>query len=88
MWAAGLAPRLQHFETASCRHSRRSVGYKPSQSLRHLVVIRQRRCSFPGCRRPAVRSDLYHTTPFDQGGRRLAYCTTGLTWVLAEGTGR
>lgn len=68
MWAASLASRLQHFETAPCLHTRRSVGYKPSQSLRHLVVTRQRRCSFPGCRRPAVRSDLDHTTPFDQGG--------------------
>jgi hypothetical protein len=67
-WAAGLATRLQHFETAPCGHIRQSVGYKPSQSLRHVVVIRQRRCSFPGCRRPAARSDLDHTTPFDQGG--------------------
>jgi hypothetical protein len=67
-WAAGLASRLQHFETAPCLHIRSSVGYKPSQSLRHLVVIRQRRCSFPGCRRPAARSDLDHTIPFDQGG--------------------
>ncbi len=68
-WAAGLASRLQHFETAPCRHIRWSTGYKPSQSLRHLIVIRQRRCSFPGCRRPAARSDLDHTTPFDQGGK-------------------
>jgi hypothetical protein len=31
-------------------------------------MIRQRRCSFPGCRRPAVRCDVDHTVPFDQGG--------------------
>jgi hypothetical protein len=67
-WAAALVRRLQVLETSPCLHIRRSTGYKPSRSLRHLVVLRQRRCSFPGCRRPAGRSDLDHTTPFDQGG--------------------
>jgi hypothetical protein len=33
------------------------------------VQVRQRRCSHPGCRRPAARCDLDHTIPFDQGGR-------------------
>jgi hypothetical protein len=30
--------------------------------------VRQRTCSFPGCRRPARRCDLDHTVPYDQGG--------------------
>ncbi len=68
-WAAGLATRLQLLETAPCSHARQFVGYKPSQSLRHLIEIRQRRCAHPGCRRAAVRCDLDHTVPFDKGGR-------------------
>jgi hypothetical protein len=68
-WAAELATRLQYFETAPCSHGRQSVGYKPSQSLRHLIEIRQRHCAFAGCRRAAVRCDLDHTMPFDKGGR-------------------
>ena len=68
-WAAGLATRLQYFETAPCSHARQSAGYKPSQSLRHLIEIRQRRCAFTGCRRAAVSCDLDHTVPFDKGGR-------------------
>jgi hypothetical protein len=34
-----------------------------------LITIRQPTCSFPGCRRPAVRCDEDHTHPYDQGGR-------------------
>jgi hypothetical protein len=68
-WAAGLANRLQYFETAPCSHARQSAGYKPSPSLRHLIEIRQRRCSYTGCRRPAVHCDLDHTIPYDKGGR-------------------
>jgi len=34
-----------------------------------LITIRQPTCSFPGCRRPAVRCDDDHTLPYDQGGR-------------------
>ena len=68
-WAAGLRARLGLLETGSCRHARQSAGYQPPESLRHLIRVRQRRCSSPGCRRPAARCDLDHTVPFDQGGR-------------------
>jgi hypothetical protein len=68
-WAAELRERLQVLETAPCGHGRQSDSYKPPPSLRHLIVIRQRTCSFPGCRRAAGRCDLDHTVPFDQGGR-------------------
>lgn len=67
-WAADLSDRLQILETSPCGHTRQSAGYKPPQSLRHLVTIRQRTCSFPGCRRSARRCDLDHTVPFDHGG--------------------
>jgi hypothetical protein len=68
-WAAGLRSRLQVLETGSCGHPRQAPGYAPPNALRHLIGIRQRRCSHPGCRRPAVRCDLDHTIPYDQGGR-------------------
>jgi hypothetical protein len=67
-WAAHLKDRLQFLETSPCGHTRQSPAYTPPNRLRHLVEIRQRTCSFPGCRRSARRCDLDHTVPFDQGG--------------------
>jgi hypothetical protein len=52
-----------------CAHARETRGYRPSETLRHLIKIRDRRCSFPGCRRPAARCDDDHTIAYDQGGR-------------------
>ena len=60
---------MQTLETGTCSHVRQSAKYRPSQSLRHLIELRQRTCSAPGCRRAAVRCDLDHTIPFDKGGR-------------------
>jgi hypothetical protein len=67
-WAAGLRGKLEVRESGVCSHARRADGYAPPRSLRNLVMIRQRRCAFPGCRRPARRCDLDHTVPYDQGG--------------------
>ncbi|MGB6453363.1 MAG: DUF222 domain-containing protein, partial [Streptosporangiaceae bacterium] len=67
-WAAGLRDRLRYLETAPCGHSRQSASYTPPAALRHLVEIRQRTCFAPGCRRPAARSDIDHTVPFEIGG--------------------
>jgi hypothetical protein len=67
-WARGLRDKLEVLETGTCSHARRAAGYCPPRSLRNLVCIRQRTCSFPGCRRPAVRCDLDHTVPYDAGG--------------------
>ena len=66
-WLAGIAVR--RLETGDCRHLRESRSYRPPPSLRHLITIRQPACSFPGCRRPAIRCDDDHTLPYDQGGR-------------------
>jgi hypothetical protein len=55
--------------TGPCAHARETRGYRPSETLRHLITIRDRRCSFPGCRRPAARCDDDHTIAYDQGGR-------------------
>jgi hypothetical protein len=52
-----------------CLHERESAGYQPSPALRHVIGVRQRTCSFPGCRRPSARCDQDHTVPHDQGGR-------------------
>jgi hypothetical protein len=68
-WAAGLRERLQFLETGACTHARQVAAYTPPRSLRTLVFIRQRTCSFPGCRRAAIRCDLDHTVPFDRGGK-------------------
>jgi hypothetical protein len=66
-WLAGIA--ICRLETGECHHLRESPTYRPSAALRHLITIRQPTCSFPGCRRPAVRCDEDHTLPYDQGGR-------------------
>lgn len=67
-WAAGLRDRLQFLATGTCSHSRKSAGYAPPLSLRHLSEVRQRTCFAPGCRRPAGRCDIDHTVPFGSGG--------------------
>jgi hypothetical protein len=67
-WARGLRDKLEVLESGTCGHARRAGGYCPPRRLRNLVMIRQRTCSFPGCRRPARRCDLDHTVPYDQGG--------------------
>jgi hypothetical protein len=68
-WAAGLRSRLQFLETSPCTHPRQAPGYTWSAALRHLIETRQRTCAAPGCRRPAPRCDIDHTTPYDVGGR-------------------
>jgi hypothetical protein len=66
-WALRLT--IRPLATAGCDHRRESAGYRPSPSLRHLITVRQRTCSFPGCRRPAARCDLDHTLAYQAGGR-------------------
>ena len=71
--AAGQVPALtvtiRALACGTCGHHDETPRYRPSGQLRHLVVIRQRTCTFPGCRRNAATCDLDHTVPFDQGGR-------------------
>jgi hypothetical protein len=66
-WLATV--KITPIEAGVCEHRRESAGYQPSNTLRHVIKIRSRRCGFPGCRRPAVGCDDDHTIPYDKGGR-------------------
>jgi len=41
---------------------------RPTAAVRRAVEMRDRTCVFPGCRMPAVRSDLDHRIPVSEGG--------------------
>ena len=75
-WATELACKMRFLEFGPCTHTRQSAGYRPPPSLAHLLRIRQRTCSYPGCRRPARRCDLDHVLAYDCGG---ATCECNLT---------
>jgi len=53
----------------NCAHTRQSSHYQLSPRLRHLLAIRNQRCTAPGCRIAAGECDDDHTQPYDQGGR-------------------
>jgi len=62
--------------THSCDHRNESHAYKPNDTLRHLVQVRDHTCTFPTCNRHARESDFEHAVPYDQGGRTCA-CNAG-----------
>ncbi|HEY7431667.1 MAG TPA: HNH endonuclease signature motif containing protein [Streptosporangiaceae bacterium] len=66
-WLSGVG--LVWLETAPCAHRRESAAYRPPLSMQRLIRVRHQTCTFPGCRRPAVRCDQEHTVPFHRGGR-------------------
>ena len=68
-WLAQITIRGLENGIGPCTHARETRSYRPSAALRHLIKIRDRRCSAPGLRRPAVRCDDDHTIAYDQGGR-------------------
>jgi hypothetical protein len=65
-WLTGLRPCP--LDSGRCDHQARVAGYRPGRRMEHLIQVRQRTCSAPGCRRAAQRCDLDHTIPYDQGG--------------------
>jgi hypothetical protein len=65
-WLSSL--RIEWLDHHACTHTTHDQGYRPGARLAHLIRIRQRTCSAPGCRRPAQTCDLDHTIPYDQGG--------------------
>ncbi|MBB3675012.1 HNH endonuclease signature motif containing protein [Modestobacter versicolor] len=42
-------------------------AYRPTDPLRRFVQLRDRRCRFPGCRRPGRRCDQHHVTRWPAG---------------------
>lgn len=64
----GLNVRMIPVARGPCDHARAETGYHPSRTLAHLIRARNGRCTAPGCGRPAARSDVDHTHPWDQGG--------------------
>jgi hypothetical protein len=66
-WLATI--KITAIAVGTCSHRRESTGYRPPDSLRHLIKIRSPRCGEPGCRAPAGRSDDDHTIPWHMGGR-------------------
>ena len=42
--------------------------YQPPQDLQDHIIARDQTCSFPHCAQPAIRCDIDHTRPWDQGG--------------------
>jgi uncharacterized protein DUF222 len=61
--------KITPLQTVPCTHPREGRGYQPGPTLRHLIQVRNPTCTAPGCRRPAQRCDLDHTTPHHLGGR-------------------
>ncbi|MFL0410508.1 DUF222 domain-containing protein [Microbacterium paludicola] len=43
-------------------------AYTPTAAQRRFLVARDEHCRFPGCRQPARRCDIDHTTPHSRGG--------------------
>lgn len=44
------------------------TGYRPSETLREQIILRDRTCVFPFCTRPARRCDQDHIQPYDAEG--------------------
>ncbi len=53
---------------SGCAHTAASPAYRPPATIRDLIEARDQTCRFPGCRQPAWRGDLDHTTPYHRGG--------------------
>jgi hypothetical protein len=71
-----LTVNLGPLPVTGCDHRHESHCYQPSDTLRHLVEIRDGTCTFPTCSRHARDCDFEHATPYDQGGRTCA-CNAG-----------
>jgi hypothetical protein len=71
-----LTVKLGPIPVTDCDHRHESHSYQPSDTLRHLVEVRDGECTFPPCSRHARNCDFEHATPYDQGGRTCA-CNAG-----------
>jgi hypothetical protein len=71
-----LTVHIEPVPTLACDHRHESHAYQPSDTLRHLVQIRDGTCTFPSCSRHARESDFEHAVPYHKGGRTCA-CNAG-----------
>jgi Domain of unknown function (DUF222) len=71
-----LLLKLITVPVTECDHRHQSRGYQPSDTLRHLVQVRDGTCTFPTCSAHARDSDFEHAVPYDQGGKTCA-CNGG-----------
>ena len=65
--------------TYSCDHRLESGGHDPGDRLRHLIQVRDGKCSFPACSRHARDCDFEHARPYEEGGRTCgcnAHCAS------------
>jgi hypothetical protein len=67
-----LTVDLKPVPTYACDHAYESPGHEPSDWLRHVVQVRDGKCSFPSCGRHARESDFEHGAPYEEGGRTCA----------------
>ena len=58
-----LSVKLGPVPVTGCDHRHQSHGYQPSDTLRHLVEIRDGECTFPPCSRHARNCDFEHAIP-------------------------
>jgi hypothetical protein len=63
---------LKPVPTHACDHAYETAGHDPSDWLRHVVQVRDGKCSFPSCGRHARETDFEHAVPHDQGGKTCA----------------
>jgi hypothetical protein len=54
--------------------------YRPSRALAEFVRCRDQTCRFPGCTKPATRTDLDHTIPYPYGPT----CASNLACLCRE----
>ncbi len=71
-----LQVSLGPIPVTECDHRYESTGYQPSDTLRHLVEVRDGQCTLPVCVRHARRCDFEHAVPWHKGGRTCA-CNGG-----------
>jgi hypothetical protein len=66
---AGNAPGLDRILTHPISGAVLTTDrYQPTADLKRFLRGRDHRCRFPGCRMPAIRSDIDHTRDFALGG--------------------
>jgi uncharacterized protein DUF222 len=63
---------LRPVPTHACDHAYETAGHDPGDWLRHVVQVRDGKCSFPSCGRHARESDFEHATAHEEGGKTCA----------------